>query len=129
MKGMMKKIPGFRSGKRWKMAVSILVFYWPTFSLFIAGLVTLFGRESNEIPEMLSFEMIIWGFWIAAMGFPYLVIFNIFNLKNRIPLIKAHTLIKSILAIFIYMIIWTFILNGLLSVHVNLFGPINLGEI
>lgn len=129
MKVNIRKLPGFRSGKKWKSAVSIIVFYWPTLVLFLTSLWVGFSKHSETGGELLSLVLIIWSFWAAAMGIPYLILFKIEKLRNQFSLFTSHTVIRTILVVLVYILVCILVLNAVLAIHIKYFGPIDMGSV
>ena len=129
MKANIKKLPGFRSGIKWKSAVSIIVFYWPTLALLLTSVWVMLSDNTTRRSELLSVVLLVWSFWAVAMGIPNLIIFKMEKLRNRFSLFTSHAVIRTILVILIYILICILVLNGVLAIHIKYFGPIDMGRI
>lgn len=129
MRANIKKLPGFRSGKKWKSVVSIIVFYWPTLALLLTTLWVIFSKNLETGGELLSLVLIIWSLWAASMGIPYLILFKIEKLRNQFSLFTSHTVIRTILVVLVYILICILVLNAVLAIHIKYFGPIDMGSV
>ena len=96
IKVILGKIPGFRSGHKWKMALAVIG-YWMIIIILADAEGVTFRDKLAEILEML-----------IVIGIPFVLITNLGNVRSKLPLYKKKKLIATALGVFV-----TFLIIGM----------------
>ena len=93
IKVILGKIPGFRTGRKWKMIIAVFV-YW----MFIIILLDFKGVTiSDKFVNLLQ--------TLIMLGIPFALITNLGNVRNKLPMFKKKTIGSTALGIFVTLII------------------------
>ncbi|MEF2244222.1 hypothetical protein [Paenibacillus sp. IITD108] len=88
-------VPGFRTGRLWKRILASIMY----FVIFIVVAVTL-GNASSSVSSLdstiLKWESAAFIFYLIVI--PFIILTNIGNLRNRLPLFRSHNAVKKITA-------------------------------
>ena len=96
IKVILGKIPGFRTGHKWKMALAVIG-YWMIIIILADAEGVTFRDKLAEILEML-----------IVIGIPFVLITNLGNVRSKLPLYKKKKLIATALGVFV-----TFLIIGM----------------
>lgn len=87
------KIPGFRTGHKWKMVLAVIG-YW----MFIIILLEFKGATiGDKFVELLQ--------KLIMIGIPFVLITNLGNVRNKLPMFKKKKKLSTALGIFVTLII------------------------
>lgn len=93
IKNILKKIPGFRTGGKWKMLTAIIVY-----PILIIGLFNPIGiTPRDKIIDTITYLILI--------GIPFVLITNLGSIRSKLPIFKKNTIKSNILGTFITLLI------------------------
>ena len=108
------RIPGFRSGQKWKMVLAILLYLFMILIIISSFFgVTLGDKIINDVRS------------IVLLSFLYIMITNIANIRGRLPLLRKQnrTFIKLVTGIIVYSIVGFLLLTMVFVITDDFFSP------
>ncbi|MCY6371025.1 TcaA NTF2-like domain-containing protein [Clostridium ganghwense] len=97
----LKHIPGFRTGKRWKMFIAVIGYIIMISGIFTPTGVTVGDRILGIIEYLILFII------------PFLLITNVANIRNKLPLFKKRKVLYNILGYCVTVILLSSAIGGL----------------
>lgn len=93
LKDILKKIPGFRTGHKWKMVLAVIIYL-----VIILVLTNPSGVTSRDkLVSIMEFLIMI--------GIPFVLITNLGNIRSKLPIFNKKTIKFTILGVFITLVI------------------------
>jgi len=93
VKKILRKIPGFRTGVIWKMAVAVI------------GYIYMFLILSNPRGVTFNDKVIDFLTSLIIIGIPFLLATNSGNIRSRLPLFKKNTLKSNVMGALVVILI------------------------
>lgn len=92
-KNTLKKVPGFRSGHKWKMALAVIFYLFMIIIILNPSGITLRDK-------------IVWIIqYLILLGIPFVLITNMGNIRNKIHVFNKKTVKSTVISVFITIII------------------------